>query len=253
VTEPRPSAPLRVLLVDDDPDQRLVVRRLLARAGIDDVAEAADGTAGVQAAADLQPELILLDLVMPGRTGIEVLPDLRGAAPDARTVVLSNLPRKRLLGSVTQAGAVGYVEKRTPSDRLVREVMLAAALLDAASWSSSFPADRSSPRSARRLVRDALGEEDTELLSVAELLVSELVSNVITHAAGLPRVDIRLSAPAVRVEVYDDDATPPVVRQTTTEDVGGRGMLLVARLASRWGSEPHGQGKVVWFELDRWG
>ncbi|HJR25814.1 MAG TPA: response regulator, partial [Acidimicrobiales bacterium] len=105
-------AQLRTLLVDDDADQRRLVRALLERAGIGPVIEASDADSGLAAATEHAPELILLDIEMPGRTGLEVLPDLLDAAPGARVVVLSNFPRRRLGAVALARGAVGYVEKR---------------------------------------------------------------------------------------------------------------------------------------------
>ncbi|HYF54820.1 MAG TPA: response regulator [Salinarimonas sp.] len=112
-------AALRVLVADDDPDQRLLLRRLFARVGIDDVVEAADGAAALAQARATNPALIVLDLGMPVLSGIEVLPALRDAVPGARIVVLSSFPRRRLADAVRERGAMGYVEKDVPSDRLV--------------------------------------------------------------------------------------------------------------------------------------
>ena len=51
--------------------------------------------------------------------------------------------------------------------------------------------------------------------------------------------------------VYDDDPTMPHMKQADARDTGGRGIFLLDRIASRWGAEPHGTGKIVWFERDR--
>lgn len=244
---------LRVLIVDDDADQRFVVRRLLERAGIDHIGEAADGDEGLRTATELRPDLILLDLAMPVRSGIDVLPALRLAVPEANVVVLSNLPPQRLRPLVRRLGAVGFVEKRVAPDRLVHEVLLAAAFVEGivASASGRFAAATTSPRHARELVRDVLGAHDDELVSSAELLVSELVSNTVLHTSGAPLVEVRLTDDLVRVEVYDTDASMPRRRVPDADSPGGRGLLLLDRIASRWGADPVDDGKVVWFELDR--
>ncbi|MEZ5248417.1 MAG: response regulator [Ilumatobacteraceae bacterium] len=101
--EPGPAS-VRVLLADDDADQRLAVRALLRQRGFADVTDAVDGEDAVRAARRQPPHLILLDLAMPVRSGAEVLPELRDAAPDAAIVVLSNLPRRRLLGRSSSGG-----------------------------------------------------------------------------------------------------------------------------------------------------
>jgi anti-sigma regulatory factor (Ser/Thr protein kinase) len=104
---------------------------------------------------------------------------------------------------------------------------------------------------ARRFVRRSLDVAAQQVLDDIELMVSELVTNAVLHAASQPRVDIVLGREAFRVEIYDDDPTLPELRDSSPDALGGRGIILVDRLASRWGAEPHGGGKVVWFERDR--
>ena len=246
-------ASVRVLIADDDPDQRLVLRRLLTRAGLDDVVEASDGDEALRTALSERPDLIVLDLAMPKRSGIEVLPELHDRLPDTRVVVLSNFPRRRMAEIVRRSGAVGYVEKRVAPDRLIEEILLAAALTDqaVARMSTSLPSVAASAGTARRFVREAIDADAEEVMADVELLVSELVINAVVHASSSPRVDIVLGRESYRVEVYDDDPTMPELQDPTVRDRGGRGILLLDRLASRWGAEPHGRGKVVWFERDR--
>jgi DNA-binding NarL/FixJ family response regulator len=253
VSGPSPTASVRVLIADDDPDQRLILRRMLTLAGIDDVVEATDGDDALRVALAERPDLIVLDLAMPKRSGIEVLPELHDRLPDARVVVLSNFPRERMAEIVLRSGAVGYVEKRVAPDRLVDEILLAAALTDqaVARMSTSLPSAAASAGSARRFVRDVIDAATEEVMTDVELLVSELVINAVVHASSSPRVDVVLGRDRYRVEVYDDDPTMPELREPGIADRGGRGILLLDRLASRWGAEPHGRGKVVWFERDR--
>lgn len=253
MSAPSPTAKVRVLVADDDPDQRLILRRLLTAAGIDDVVEATDGDEALRVALVERPDLIVLDLAMPKRSGIEVLPELRDRLPDTRVVVLSNFPRRRMAEVVLRGGAVGYVEKRVAPDRLVDEILLAAALTDqaVARMSTSLPPAAASAGTARRFVREAIDAAAEEVMADVELLVSELVINAVVHASSAPRVDVVLGRDSYRVEVYDDDPAMPELRDPGLADRGGRGILLLDRLASRWGAEPHGSGKVVWFERDR--
>ncbi len=247
------AATLRVLVADDDADQRLLLRRLLVRAGITDVVEADDGEAALRVAVATRPDLVLLDLSMPGRSGVDVLPDLHAQVPEARVVVLTNIPKRRMGAIVRHRGAVGYVEKGVPSRRLVHEVLVAAALVEeaAARVSTDLPSATASAGTARRFLRDSLGAPDEALLADAELLVSELVTNAVLHASSSPRLDIVLDDERVRVEVYDDDPVMPRMLQPDEGALGGRGILLLDRIASRWGAERRGDGKVVWFECDR--
>ncbi len=249
----RSRGPFRILVADDDPDQRLVHRALFKRAGFDDIVEAADGDAALQVALEESPDLIVLDLAMPVRSGVDVLPELHERVPGAQIVVVSNFPRRRMAAIVRERGAVGYVEKRTRADRLVEEILVAAAMAERAAHrvSSTFDAEPTAPREARHFVRDFLDDDDGQLVSTVELLVSEMVTNAVLHTTGAPTVDIQLTTDVVRVEVYDDDPTLPEARTPDEASVGGRGLVLLENMAGRWGAEPIDGGKVVWFEIDR--
>lgn len=248
------TTPLRVLVVDDDEDHRLLLRRLLARAGIADVCEAADGASALALVEANRPDLVLLDLAMPVRSGFDVLPEVAAASPGSRIVVLSGFRRDRLLDAVRMRGAVGYVQKDVAPDRLVAEVLLSAALTESAATTvahTTLTGDPQAARDARRFVRDVVGDAAADLLASVELLVSELVTNAVVHALGEPEIGVQLSERAIRVEVADDTPALPHRRTPDALRPGGRGLLLLDRVASRWGVDPRPGGKVVWFELDR--
>jgi anti-sigma regulatory factor (Ser/Thr protein kinase) len=88
--------------------------------------------------------------------------------------------------------------------------------------------------------------------ATAELLVSELVTNALRHAR--PPLELRvqpLDGTGVRIEVFDGTGDRlPVLDVSPLDADGGRGIEIVAALASRWGSEPGAPGKIVWAELD---
>ena len=93
--------------------------------------EAADGETAVRRAAELEPDLILLDLSLPGMNGLEALPQLRAAAPAAEVVVLTaSGTEENLLGAI-RAGAAGYLLKSEPPERIV-EFLRGAARGEAA-------------------------------------------------------------------------------------------------------------------------
>ena len=109
----------RILLVDDHPLTRSALAGLLTQHGFDVVGEAADGEEAIEAAARLQPDLILLDLSMPGLDGLGALPRLRGAAPECEVVVLTaSGTEENLLGAI-RGGAAGYLLKSEPPERIV--------------------------------------------------------------------------------------------------------------------------------------
>jgi anti-sigma regulatory factor (Ser/Thr protein kinase) len=105
---------------------------------------------------------------------------------------------------------------------------------------------------ARRLVGRTLSRSGHgDLADVAELLVSELVTNVVLHACTELMLTVRADGTTVRVEVSDRSRVPAIARSYSVESMTGRGLQLVDGFASRWGSTEDAKGKTVWFELDR--
>jgi DNA-binding NarL/FixJ family response regulator len=108
-----------VLIVDDHPLTRDALAALLAQHEFSVVGEAADGEQAIDVARELQPDLILLDLSMPGIGGLAALPLLRGVAPNAEVVMLTaSVAEENLLASI-RAGAAGYLLKTEPPERIV--------------------------------------------------------------------------------------------------------------------------------------
>ena len=109
----------RVLIVDDHPLTRDALAALLAQHNFSVVGEAADGEQAIEVARELQPDLILLDLTMPGIGGIGALPLLREAAPSCEVVMLTASVAEENLLAAIRAGAAGYLLKTEPPDRIV--------------------------------------------------------------------------------------------------------------------------------------
>jgi anti-sigma regulatory factor (Ser/Thr protein kinase) len=112
-------------------------------------------------------------------------------------------------------------------------------------------ATQESPRTARRFLREEFGTVDVDGVgAIAELLISELVSNVVRHV-GLPMtVRVTRSGSVMRVEVDDESHDVPVCTHPDGETQQGRGLLLVDALATDWGCIARDTGKTVWFALD---
>jgi PAS domain S-box-containing protein len=112
---------------------------------------------------------------------------------------------------------------------------------------------------ARRFVRaalDAVGAAP-EQADVAILLVSEVASNAVLHARTSIEVRVMASDRWIRIEVRDGSRVLPSISDHDSDGMTGRGLVLVASLASSWGARPDPGGKVVWFEIgsapsDRW-
>src|SRR6476620_322451 len=123
--EPRPPISAvtvmaeRILLVDYHPLTRSALSGLLSQHEFDVVGEASDGEEAIVCAGELRPDLILLDLSMPGLDGLSALPRLREAAPDCEVVVLTASEEESNLLAAIRAGAAGYLLKSEPPERIV--------------------------------------------------------------------------------------------------------------------------------------
>jgi DNA-binding NarL/FixJ family response regulator len=106
--------PIRVLLCDDAEGFRALMRvSLAADPSIEIVGEAADGVAGVEATAELQPDVVLLDMSMPRMGGLQAIPKMRRRAPRTSIIGLSSLSAARMAAPSKEIGAHSYLEKGT--------------------------------------------------------------------------------------------------------------------------------------------
>lgn len=101
----------RVVVIDDTPDLRELLRLALTRGGFEVVAEAGDGKEGIDVVRVQRPDVILLDLAMPVMDGLEALPTLRRLCPEASIIVLSGFGATQMSARAVAAGADGYVQK----------------------------------------------------------------------------------------------------------------------------------------------
>ena len=108
----------RVLVVDDHPLTREALVSLLLAHGFELAGAAADGAEAITLARDTQPDLVLLDLSMPGMDGLTALPRLREAAPGCEVVVLTASGTEENLLAAIRAGAAGYLLKTEPPERI---------------------------------------------------------------------------------------------------------------------------------------
>lgn len=119
---------IRVLLVDDHDLFRSALRsRLEQEDGIAPVGQAGTAHHAVAAARSLQPDVILLDLVLPGRSGHDAIPDLLQVSPSANIVVVSSQTQPTAVRQAIAAGARGYVPKRASDTELVEAIRRVAS------------------------------------------------------------------------------------------------------------------------------
>jgi DNA-binding NarL/FixJ family response regulator len=118
------DAPFRIVLADDVFDLRFMVKLALERSGrFQVVAEAENGDQAVELAKEHQPDLVLLDVSMPVKDGLEALPDIRSVSPNAKVVMLSGFEASRLASTAIASGAAAYLEKGIPPGELVTELL----------------------------------------------------------------------------------------------------------------------------------
>jgi len=166
--------PIRVLVVDDHAVVREGLRTFLElQEGIEVAGEAADGREAVRIAAELRPDVILMDLVMPRLDGVAAMRELRRRLPSSRVIVLTSFAGDDRLLPAIQAGAAGYLLKDVEPRELARAVRAAhagEALLD--------------PAVAARLV-DAIaqppGEPPPDRLTARERQVLELIGRGLSN------------------------------------------------------------------------
>jgi len=110
-----------------------------------------------------------------------------------------------------------------------------------------------SVRKARVFTGDVLADDGVEasVIELAVLLVSELVTNAIVHARGTTCLTVHTDANWVRIEVEDQGRGRPVLRPPTDDQLEGRGLRVVDKLATDWGTQRRATHNVVWFEIAR--
>jgi DNA-binding NarL/FixJ family response regulator len=170
-------AEISVLIADDHAILRAGLKMLLDRqADIRVSGEATDGLETINLAADLKPDVILLDLTMPGLGGLDALPVLRKTAPDSRILVLTMHEDELYLRQALKAGAAGYILKEAADTELISAIRAVArgevyihpamtrSLLD-----GMVPAAASSDVSAAADEWDSLSEREREVLRLVAL------------------------------------------------------------------------------------
>jgi DNA-binding NarL/FixJ family response regulator len=243
--------PIRVLLVDDVVEVRRLVRTALRfRGGFQVVAEASDGTEAVRCAAELTPDVVVLDLGLPDLAGHEVLGRIREASPTSKVVIFSGGDASE--HEWVEGQVEGYVLKDTQLDYLV-DLLESVARREAVEALLDLPRELTSVRLARRFVAERLAEWGLESIRDDALLVtSELAANAITHADSACRLRVSLTPTTLRIDVIDTGSGTPEPQPPSDTEEHGRGLHLVAAVTTAWGLETVPEdGKIVWAELAR--
>jgi DNA-binding NarL/FixJ family response regulator len=162
---------VRVVVVDDEPMVCAHLRTILGASGDTEVvAEAHDGAAGVEAVLRHQPDVVLMDLRMPGIDGITAIERIAALASPPPVVVLTTFDADQYVLRALRAGAAGFLVKSTPPEDLIKLVQVAAeghTVLSpaAARRLIAASADRQSARDRARELARSLTEREAEVLA----------------------------------------------------------------------------------------
>jgi DNA-binding NarL/FixJ family response regulator len=189
--DPQEGAPIRLLVVDDHPVVRDGVSSLFARnPEFEVLGEAADGAQAVRLAQELRPDVILMDLRMPGMDGVAAITELARRGVAARVLVLTTYDTDSHVLPAIEAGATGYMLKDAPRAELLRAVRAAAhgeAVLSpavAARLMSRIRSPGASPLSQRELeVLELVASGTTNREAAARLFITE--ATVKTHLLNI--------------------------------------------------------------------
>lgn len=191
------SENIRVLIADDHPLIREGLRGLLtAEPGLELVGEAADGSEAVEKTDQLRPDVILLDLLMPVKSGIEAIIEIKEKDPEARILVLTSFADDEQVFPALRAGALGYLLKDSSPQDLLRairsvyrgESSLHPAIARRLVLQFSQPAVDSSPENpltqreveVLKLVAEGLSNQSiADELVVSERTVGKHVGNIL--------------------------------------------------------------------------
>jgi NarL family two-component system response regulator LiaR len=190
------AKPIRILIADDHAIVREGQRALIeTEPGMELVGEAADGAEAVEMARTLQPDVILLDLLMPRKGGVEAIQEIRAENADARILVLTSFAEEEKVYAAIKAGALGYLLKdASPQEILagIREVhrgepslppVMAHKLMSELQRASNLPPTED-PLTERELEILKLVAQGLPNLEIAErLVISE--RTVRTHVSNI--------------------------------------------------------------------
>lgn len=206
------TRPIRVMIVDDHAVVREGLRGFLnLQVGIEVVGEAADGEEALIRAPELQPDVVLMDLLMPALDGVEAMRALRSSLPGTKVIVLTSfLDDDRLLPAV-QAGAAGYLLKNVDPAELARAIRAAyagEALIDPA-VAARLMRTLSDGGPPRVLAPERLTRRETEVLG---LIVAGRSNKRIALELGIAEKTVKTHVGHVLEKLEVSDRTQAALR-----------------------------------------
>ena len=112
----------KILTVDDAAFMRKVIKDTLSKAGYTEIFEAEDGAMAVEKYNELKPDLVLMDITMPNKDGLEALKEIRAADPGANVVMCSAMGQESMVMDAVRSGAKDFIVKPFKPDRVLKTV-----------------------------------------------------------------------------------------------------------------------------------
>jgi DNA-binding NarL/FixJ family response regulator len=192
-----PEPRLRVVVADDHPYYRRGLVRSLRARGIEVVAEAANGEAAIRAVEETAPDVVVMDLKMPGMSGFEATRRLTARTPECRVLVLSVSNDEEDVSDAVLAGACGYVLKESSAEEVVAGIRAAAAGESHISQAITTPLLRRLREPAGLqpdMTRVRLSDREREVL---ELLARGKEDEEVADALGISSGSVRRHASSI--------------------------------------------------------
>lgn len=112
----------KILVVDDAAFMRMMVKDSLTKNGYTDIVEAADGEIACQMYQSEKPDLVIMDITMPNKTGIEALRDMKKEDPSAKVIMCSAMGQEAMVVEAIKLGALDFIVKPFKPDRIIQAV-----------------------------------------------------------------------------------------------------------------------------------
>jgi RNA polymerase sigma factor (sigma-70 family) len=188
------DAPVKVLIADDHTLFRAGLARILSRdPRLEVVAQAKNGSEAVEETLALRPDVVLMDLQMPGLNGVEAVKRLHQDAPDVRVLVLSAYADRSMVTEAIDSGAIGYADKDITPDDMVNRILAASS----SSQRQRTAAADLSERELHVLNHVAIGLSNKQIarrLGISEKTVRNHLSRVFNKLRAANRTEAVLNA-----------------------------------------------------------
>lgn len=195
------ASQIEILLVDDHPIVRAGLETILSsQADMRVIAQAGSGERAVEAASELQPDLVLMDLRLPGISGVEAIRGIRKVSPQTRILVLTTYEGDEDIHQALQAGAASYIIKGMPYELLLRGIRLVHA------GKMFLPRELSHVLEERP--PDALSSRERQVLS---LMVDGQSNRAIAEQLGITERTVKFHVGAILAHLGVEDRTQAVV------------------------------------------